>query len=169
MTNLRVLTVPDPRLQKKALPVREVDASILKLLDDMLETMYAYEGCGLAATQVGVLKRVVVIDVREKCPETSVLKMINPEITWVSQTMESCKEGCLSVPDQFSVIERPSIIHISYVNEKSQAVRQEVSGFLATCMQHEMDHLDGKLFIDYLPQNERENMVRNVQERVEAL
>lgn len=162
MTLLRILKVPDPRLDKKAQPVREVDDSVRKLMDDMLETMYAAPGIGLAAPQVGVLKRVIVVDVAGKDEEPAPLRMANPKIIWASEERCQREEGCLSVPDQFAEVTRPAQVRVRYLDYDNASQEIDASDLLATCIQHEIDHLDGILFIDYLSRIKRSIMVRKV-------
>ena len=150
MSILKILKEPDPILRKKSLPVKEVGRDIKKLMKDMLETMYAAPGIGLAAAQVGVLKRVVVIDISRDPKVKEPMCFINPEIIWKSDMYEKKEEGCLSIPDYFAEIKRPNACHVKYLNEKGQEKILQAEGLLATCIQHEIDHCDGILFIDYL-------------------
>ena len=147
MAILDILHYPDPRLHTVAKPVKEVDARIRKLVDDMAETMYAAPGIGLAATQVNVHERVVVIDISETHDALRVF--INPEIVASSGTEES-EEGCLSVPGIFDEVERAKHIRVRALDRDGQPFELEADGLLATCIQHEIDHLDGKVFVDYL-------------------
>jgi len=148
MAKLSILHYPDPRLFKKAQPVAEVDGRIRQLVRDMAETMYAAPGVGLAATQVDVHERVVVIDVSEGANELRVL--INPEITWRSDEREVCEEGCLSVPGVYDKVERAERVRIKALDEHGTPYELEADGLLAVCIQHEIDHLDGKVFVEYL-------------------
>jgi len=147
MTILDILHFPDPRLRNVARPVARVDDTIRKLVDDMLETMYAAPGIGLAATQVNVDKRVIVIDVSEEKDQP--LCLINPEIL-VRDGVEEMEEGCLSVPGVFELVERADHIRIQALDRDGERIEMEVGDLLAVCIQHEIDHLDGKLFVDYL-------------------
>lgn len=148
---LTVLKEPDPRLRIKAMPIDAVDDEIRQLMDDMLETMYHDEGIGLAATQVGVDKRVVVIDLNSGTEEESeVFFMANPEVLWASEETSSMQEGCLSVPEVRAEVTRPSRVKIRYIDRDNKQVESDMDGLFATCIQHEIDHLDGVLFIDYL-------------------
>ena len=147
MALLEVLHFPDERLRKKALSVDKIDSNIKEIANDMLETMYAEGGIGLAATQVNIQKRIVVIDLSEE--KNSPLILINPEIVKCEGT-ETMREGCLSVPDFFDTVERAEFIKFNYQNLEGDTITQETGGLLAVCVQHEIDHLDGKLFIDYL-------------------
>jgi peptide deformylase len=147
MARLPILEYPDPRLRIRAEPVTEVDADIRRLVEDLLETMYAAPGIGLAATQVDVHKRVLVIDISEKRNEP--ICLINPEIT-ESEGRVSNEEGCLSVPEFFEAVERAERIRVRALDPEGNSIEREAEGLLAVCIQHEMDHLDGKLFVDYL-------------------
>jgi peptide deformylase len=162
MARLKVLTVPDPRLRQKAAPVTVVDKAVCTLMDDMVETMHAEEGCGLAATQVGVLLRVIVLDVTHKVPDSPIFKMANPEVLWQSAELSVNEEGCLSVPEQYGLVSRPQAIRLRYIDEHGTPQERDIDGFLAIAIQHEIDHLDGKLFIDYLPPLKRDTLVRKV-------
>ena len=149
MTIRKILIEPDSLLRQKCHPVTNVDDSIRKLMDDMLETMYEAPGIGLAAIQIGILKRVVVIDI-SKNEEKKPLYLVNPEIVFKSKHKVTYDEGCLSLPGQFAEIERPEECHIKYLNYKGESKELKTNGLLATCIQHEIDHLNGILFIDYL-------------------
>ncbi|MDH5190343.1 MAG: peptide deformylase [Gammaproteobacteria bacterium] len=147
MSLLNILHYPDPRLRNHALPVENVDDGIRKTVDDMLETMYAAPGIGLAATQVNIAKQIIVIDISED--KNQPLCLINPEILESTGT-EKMEEGCLSVPDIFEEVERAEKIKVRALNRDGESFELETDGLLAVCIQHEMDHLDGKLFVDYL-------------------
>ena len=147
MALLPILEFPDPRLRTKAQPVEQVDAGLRKLIDDMFETMYAAPGIGLAATQVNVHKRVLVIDISEKRNER--LALINPEIVSHSG-MEETEEGCLSVPGIYEKVKRADQIRVRALDRDGKQLEFDADGLLAVCIQHEMDHLEGKLFVDYL-------------------
>jgi len=155
MSILNILKEPDPILRKKSTPVTIVDKSIKKLLNDMLETMYAAPGIGLAAAQVGVLKRLVVIDLAKDGEKKSPIFFINPVITWKSDILEKKEEGCLSIPDYFAEIKRPNACHVKYLDQHGKEKQLKAEGLLATCIQHEIDHCDGILFIDYLSKLKR--------------
>ena len=155
MSILNILKEPDPILRKKSTPVSVVDKSIKKLLNDMLETMYAAPGIGLAAAQVGVLKRLVVIDLAKDGEKKSPIFFINPVITWKSDILEKKEEGCLSIPDYFAEIKRPNACHVKYLDQHGKEKQLKAEGLLATCIQHEIDHCDGVLFIDYLSKLKR--------------
>jgi len=149
MATLNILHYPDPRLRTVAKPVSRVDDAVRQLLDDMLETMYAAPGIGLAATQVNVDRRVVVIDISEE--KNQPLCLINPEITEF-EGLEEMDEGCLSVPGVFETIKRAERVKMQALDRDGQLIELQVDGLLAVCIQHEIDHLDGKLFVDYLTQ-----------------
>lgn len=148
MALLNILQYPDPRLHKVAKPVAAVDDRIRKLVADMAETMYDAPGVGLAATQIDVHERVITIDVSESRDELRVF--INPEIVWASQERKVWDEGCLSVPDIYDKVERPDRVRVRALNEKGESFELEADGLLAVCIQHEMDHLMGKVFVEYL-------------------
>ena len=169
MAMLPILTAPDPRLKQISKPVDKVDAEIAKLMDDMLETMYAAPGIGLAAPQVGVLKRVLVIDIDREGEHTGPLKMANPEIVDVSEDDASYEEGCLSVPEHYAEVERPARVTVRYLDQQNEIRTLQAEGLLATCIQHEMDHLDGILFIDRISALKRNIILRKlVKARKEA-
>ena len=148
MALLPLLYYPDPKLHTVAKPVQAVDARIRNLIGDMLETMYEANGIGLAATQVDVHERLVVIDISEQ--RNSPLVLINPEITWASQDRQVSDEGCLSVPGIYDGVERAAAIRVTALDGQGQLRRLEAEGILAVCIQHEMDHLLGKVFVEYL-------------------
>lgn len=152
MTTLNILHFPDPRLRTVAKPVKHVDDAIRQLADDMLETMYAAPGIGLAATQVNVDKRVVVIDISEE--KNQPLCLINPELLNLDG-IEEMEEGCLSVPGVYERVQRAERVHIRALDRTGQPFTMNADGLLAVCIQHEIDHLDGKLFVDYLSQLKR--------------
>lgn len=149
MALLPILRYPDPRLHKKAAPVAKVDDSVRKLVADMAETMYEAPGIGLAATQVDVHRRVVIIDVSED--KTGLLALINPEILERSGE-QVCEEGCLSVPGVYEKVTRAERVRVRALGVEGQALELEAEGLLAVCIQHEIDHLDGKVFVEYLSQ-----------------
>ena len=148
MALLPILKYPDPRLHKVAKPVEQVDDRIRQLVRDMAETMYAAPGVGLAATQVDVHERVVVIDVSENGDDLHAL--INPEIIWKSEETQTYEEGCLSVPEIYGEVERSANIRVRALNEHGKSVEFDAEGLLAVCVQHELDHLQGKVFVEYL-------------------
>ena len=163
---------PDPVLRRRALPVEAVDASIRSLVNDMFETMYEAPGVGLAAPQIGVLQRVLVLDTRPRQPEVQPVAMINPRIVLSEGGPSVYREGCLSIPGEAEEIERPAIVTVEFLDVDGQVQRLRCEGLLATAAQHEMDHLDGKLYVDYLPMLQRLSMRRRAkrrkQERAEA-
>ena len=148
MAHLPILRYPDPRLHIIAKPVREVDERIRRLVDDMLDTMHAAEGVGLAATQVDVHERVIVIDTSETRDDPRVL--INPELLWLSDEMSFSDEGCLSVPQVYDKVQRHARVTVRALNRDGQSYQFDADGLLAVCVQHEMDHLMGKVFVEYL-------------------
>jgi len=148
MAVLSILHYPDQRLHTIAKPVAAVDARIVQIVADMGETMYEASGIGLAATQVDIHERIIVIDVSEDRNE--LLVFINPELTWASPEKKSWREGCLSVPEFFDEVERPERIKIKALNQAGKPFELEADGLLAVCLQHEMDHLQGKVFVEYL-------------------
>lgn len=156
MALLTILEFPDPRLRNEALPVETVDDSIRKLADDMLETMYDAPGIGLAATQVNVAKRLVVIDISEE--KNQPLVLINPEVEVLGDEMEEMDEGCLSVPGVYETVQRPAHVKIRALDRDGSPFEIEDDGMLAVCIQHEIDHLDGKLFVDYLSPLKRQRI-----------
>jgi peptide deformylase len=166
MSLLSLRIAPDPCLSTPSRPVEGVDHSIQKLLDDMLETMYENNGCGLAANQVGILKRLVVIDISDGSASSNPIKLINPEILWVSERKASIPEGCLSVPDQYAEVSRPAEAHIRYLDENGCFQEIKGDGLLAACIQHEIDHLNGSLFIDHLSALKRSLILRKVQKQL---
>ncbi|SFS21486.1 peptide deformylase [Yoonia litorea] len=164
MTLRNILIHPDPRLKKKATPIAAVNDDIRRLADDMLETMYDAPGIGLAAPQIGITERLLVMDCvkdEEATPEPMVL--INPEITWSSEALNVYEEGCLSIPEQYAEVERPAEVEVQWTDEKGKQRRERFDGLWATCVQHEIDHLNGKLFIDYLKPLRRQMITRKMQ------
>ncbi|MBY8976529.1 peptide deformylase [Rhodobacteraceae bacterium NNCM2] len=152
-----ILIHPDPRLKKVCDPVEAVSDATRKLMDDMLDTMYDAPGIGLAAPQIGVNSRVIVMDCAsreakegEPEPEPEPICLANPEIIWSSETLSEHEEGCLSIPDIYGMVTRPEQVHVRFLNREGEEETREFSGIWATCVQHEIDHLNGKLFIDYL-------------------
>lgn len=162
MAKLEVLHFPDPRLRKQAAPVTRFDAGIRKLAEDMLETMYAENGVGLAATQVDVQQRVVVIDVSAE--RNAPMMLVNPEILEQAGSEQS-QEGCLSVPGYFDTVERANRVRYRYHTPEGTPQEGEADGLLAICLQHEIDHLNGRLFIDYLSSLKRERIRKKIQKQ----
>ncbi|MCX7899107.1 MAG: peptide deformylase [Methylocystis sp.] len=159
MALLPILTIPDPRLRKVSEPVERIDADILRTLDDMLETMYHAPGIGLAAIQVGVAKRMLVVDTGKTEEERDPRFIINPQIVWASDELSTYKEGCLSVPDYFDDVKRPARIRVRHQGRSGETIEFDADGLLATVVQHEMEHLDGGLFIDHLSRLKRERVI----------
>lgn len=168
MSELDILIAPDPRLKQIAAPVERVDDGIRRLMDDMLETMYAAPGVGLAAPQVGRLVRVIVVDVAEKDEPPQPYRMANPEIVKASEMQRIMNEGCLSLPDYYADVERPDTVTVSYLDEAGTPRTLEAEGMLATCIQHEIEHLDGVLFVDHLSLVKRNIILRKLQKAKRA-
>src|SRR6201999_703550 len=162
MTVRPILTAPDPRLQAVSTDVEKVDAEIRKLVDDMAESMYAADGIGLAAVQIGVPKRVIVIDLDQKEGKKNPRAFINPKILWASEEMAVFEEGCLSVPEIWDDVERPARIKAEYLDLDGKRAELEADGMLATCLQHEMDHLEGVLFIDHFSRLKRSMAIKKL-------
>ena len=162
MAILPIIIAPDSRLKIVCDPVEEVSDEISRLMDDMLETMYLAPGVGLSAPQVGVAKRVIVVDPALRGAEPQPIKMANPELIRVSDETNKHEEGCLSFPDHYSDVIRPSKINVRYVDEANQERELEAEDLLATCIQHEMDHLDGVLFVDHISMLKRNIIVRKL-------
>ena len=162
MSFKKILIEPDPILRKKSIPLEQVDDSVKKLMDDMLATMYQAPGIGLAAIQVGILKRIVVIDISKEKEKKDPLFLVNPQIINRSKETSIYEEGCLSLPGQFAEIERPSDCLIKYVDYNGKEKELQASGFLATCIQHEVDHLNGILFIDYLSKLKKDMIIKKL-------
>ena len=158
----KILTEPNKILRSKSLRVEKVDEELQKLMDDMLETMYAAPGIGLAAIQVGVPKRVIVLDIAPKDGPRNPMYFINPEIIIKSETNSTYEEGCLSVPGQFAEIDRPDKCQIKFLDYYGQPKEIQAEGMLATCIQHEMDHLEGILFIDYLSKLKKTMIIKKL-------
>jgi peptide deformylase len=168
MTILEIIKAPDPRLKLVAKPVTKVDDALRAFLDDLLETMYASRGIGLAATQVGDLRRVLVMDVEQKeengeQKRGKPLYLINPEIVELSDEMNVYQEGCLSFPEQFADVERPKMARIRYLDYHGKEQEIMADDLLATCVQHEIDHLDGKVFVDHISKLKRDMIIRRLQ------
>ncbi len=158
-----IITAPDPRLKQVSKPVEKVDDALRALMDDMLETMYAAPGIGLAAIQVGEPLRVIVMDLAREDEEPQPRYFVNPEITWRSDDKAVYEEGCLSVPDYYEEVERPAEATVKFLDYEGKEQVLECDGLLATCIQHEMDHLEGVLFIDYLSRLKRDRAIKKVQ------
>jgi peptide deformylase len=167
MPQRRILTVAEPAdlavLKQASQPVGEVTPEVRALMEDMLETMYAAPGIGLAAVQVGVLKRIVVMDLAREGEDRQPRRFIDPEITWRSAELSTYEEGCLSIPEIFDEVERPAKVRFDYTDEHGARIRgEEAEGLFATCIQHEIDHCDGVLFLDHLSRLKRERAVQKV-------
>ena len=159
---LPIITAPDPRLKIKARPVLAVDATVRRLMDDMLETMYHAIGIGLAAPQIGVAQRVLVIDCARDGEPPQPMRIANPEILWRSDKLMVANEGCLSLPEHYAEVERPDAIGLRYVDHENEIREIEAKGLLATCLQHEIDHLDGMLFVDHISTLKRGIILRKL-------
>ncbi len=163
MTIRPIHVIPDNVLRQQAEPVTVFDAELQTLIDDMFETMYAAPGIGLAAPQVGVLKRLAVVDVSSRDDEQEPLVLINPEIVWESEDISVYEEGCLSIPEYYEEVERPAEVRVRYLDREGKEQEIKADGVLATCIQHEMDHLDGVLFIDHISKLKREMVWKKFQ------
>ncbi len=163
MRKLDIITLPDSLLRSRSLPVERIDDELRGFLDQMLETMYAAPGIGLAAVQVAIPRRVVTIDVsqrEDKDAPAAPLFLINPEIVWSSDERAAAEEGCLSIPEYFAEVERPAKVRVTYLDREGKRQELEAEGILAICLQHEIDHLDGKLFIDHLSKLKRDMVIK---------
>ncbi len=163
MALLPIVTIPDPRLRAVSKPVERIDAEIYQLLDDMLETMYDAPGIGLAAIQVGVAKRIVVIDTAKRKDEAEPPAprfLINPEVIWASEELSTYNEGCLSVPEYFEDVQRPARVRVRHLSRDGETIEFDAEGLLATVVQHELEHLEGGLFIDHLSRLKRERVLK---------
>jgi len=164
MTRRTILIHPDPRLKATAEPIASVNDEMRALADDMLETMYDAPGIGLAGPQIGVLQRILVMDcVKDEDASPEPMVLINPEIIGASEDLNTYEEGCLSIPDQFADVMRPAQVKVQWTNLDGKIVQEDFDGLWATCVQHEIDHLDGKLFIDYLKPLKRQMITRKMQ------
>jgi len=163
-----IIIAPDPRLKKRAQPVETVDAEIRRLMDDLLETMYAAPGIGLAAPQVGVSKRIIVVDAARKDDAPEPLFLANPELLWLGEEENIYEEGCLSLPDQFADVLRPEACRVRYLDRDNETREIEAEGILATCIQHEMDHLEGLLFVDHISALKRGMILRRLTKQKKA-
>ena len=155
-----ILILPDKRLRQVSEPVKKIDAGVRKLVEDMFETMYEAPGIGLAAIQIGESKRVITMDLAKKDDPKDPQVFINPEILWTSEDKAIYEEGCLSIPEYYSDVERPAQVKVKYLDLEGKAHELEASGLLATCLQHEIDHLNGVLFIDHLSKLKRDRVVK---------
>jgi peptide deformylase len=162
MAQLPIITAPDPRLKIKVRPVPAVDVKIRRLMDDMLDTMYGAIGIGLAAPQVGQSSRVIVLDVAREGEKPQPLQLANPEILWRSPELTTGNEGCLSLPEHYAEVTRPAKIRLRYLDYQNEIREIEASGLLAMCLQHEIDHLDGVLFVDHISSLKRGIILRKL-------
>ena len=175
MAILKILTEPNKILRQKSIKVENVDKDIQKLMNNMVETLYAAPGIGLAAIQIGVAKRIIVIDIsrdkdkdRDKDKEPkNLIYFVNPEIIWKSEDTFTYEEGCLSVPNQFAEIDRPKQCHVRYLDYNGHPQELKAEGLMATCVQHEIDHLDGILFIDYLSKLKKSMIIKKLSKQKE--
>ena len=165
MSQRKIVIEPDPILRKKSKTIEKVDDELRILLDDMLETMYAAPGIGLAAVQIGILKRLIVIDISKEKDKKNPLFLINPEIISKSKNTSTYEEGCLSLPGHFAEIERPAECQIKYIDYEGKKKEIKVTGLLSTCIQHEVDHLNGILFIDYLSKLKKDMIIKKLIKR----
>jgi peptide deformylase len=161
MTLRPIVTLPDEKtLREVSKPVAAVDAALRRLWDDMLETMYSAPGIGLAAIQIGVAQRAIVIDLAKEGEEKKPLFIANPEITWASDTQSDYEEGCLSIPEYYEMVTRPSEVKVRYLDRQGEPAEIHATGLLATCLQHEIDHLNGVLFIDHISKLKRDRVIK---------
>jgi len=160
MASREIIKLPDPRLRLVSKPVDKVDEEIRTLVADMFETMYAAPGIGLAAIQVGIPQRVVTLDLAKKDEPKNPQVVINPEIVWSSEELNTYEEGCLSIPELYEEVERPAQVKVRYTDLEGQPHEVEANGLLATCLQHEIDHLNGVLFIDHLSRLKRDRIIK---------
>ena len=163
-----ILTVPHPLLKTVSRPVAAVTDETRALMDDMLETMYAAPGIGLAAIQVGVAERIIVMDLARPEEEKQPRCFVNPQILWASEETAPYEEGCLSVPEIYDEVERPAQVKLRYLNYQGEQVEEDADGLFAVCIQHEMDHLEGVLFIDHLSRLKREQAIKKVKKQAKA-
>ena len=162
MAILPIIIAPDPRLKMVCAEVNDITPEIVEMMDDMLDTMYAAPGIGLAAPQVGVTKRIIVADVCKEENKREPRRLINPEIEWKSEDLFAYEEGCLSLPEQYSDVARPNSVGIRYLDETGKRRELEAEGLLAVCLQHEIDHLDGILFVDHISSLKRNVIMRKL-------
>jgi peptide deformylase len=155
-----ILIIPDKRLRMKSEPVKRIDKSVRALAGDMFETMYAAPGIGLAAIQIGVPQRLITLDLAKKDEPSAPQVFINPQITWVSDEKATYEEGCLSIPEYYEEVERPKAVKVKFTDLDGQEQEIEATGLLATCLQHEIDHTNGVLFIDYISKLKRDMVMK---------
>ena len=163
MSVLEIIVAPDPRLKRRAEPVEKVDDAVRKIMDDMLDTMYAANGIGLAGPQVGILKRIIVVDVARDDEGRQPMQMANPEVVWESDDERSYEEGCLSLPEHFAEVIRPEAVKVRYLDRDNEIRTIDADDILATCIQHEIDHLDGVLFVDHISSLKRNMIIKKLQ------
>ncbi|UTW51992.1 peptide deformylase [bacterium SCSIO 12827] len=163
MSVLEIIVAPDPRLKRRAESVDKVDDEVRKIMDDMLDTMYAANGIGLAGPQVGVLKRIIVVDVARDGDDRQPMQMANPEVIWESEDERSYEEGCLSLPEHFAEVVRPEAVKVRYLDRENEIRTIDADDILATCIQHEIDHLDGVLFVDHISSLKRNMIIKKLQ------
>ena len=161
--------LPDKILREKSVPVEKVNNEIRKLMDDMLQTMYAAPGIGLAAIQIGIPKRVVVMDLSKDKEKKDPFYFVNPEIVWKSENLVSYEEGCLSIPNQFAEIDRPEKCHVNFLDYFGKQQLIKADGLFSTCIQHEIDHLNGILFIDYLSKLKKDMIIKKLSKQKKEL
>jgi peptide deformylase len=160
MTVREIIKLPDKRLRLVSEPVKKIDAGIRKLVDDMFDAMYGAPGIGLAAIQLGVAKRVITMDLAKKDEPKNPLVFINPAVVWISEETAVYEEGCLSIPEQYEEVERPAQVKVSYLDLEGKVHEVEANGLFATCLQHEIDHLNGVLFIDHISKLKRDRIIK---------
>jgi len=167
MSVLPILTIPDARLKQVCKPIVNVDGRIARLVDDMLETMYKAPGIGLAAPQIGLLERIIVLDVADERngEKPNPVAMVNPEVIWASDELSTYQEGCLSIPEVYAEVTRPAQVRVRYVDREGEVREADADGLFATCVQHEIDHLNGVLFIDHLSTLKRNMILRKMQKQ----
>ena len=166
MSVLEIKLIPDPILRKKAEPVKVITNDVISILNDMAETMYNAPGIGLAANQVGILKRLVVMDCSTDEEDPNLIKMINPEIIFSSSKVSELEEGCLSIPEHKSIVKRPSNIKVKFLNIQGSEEFLDAEGLLSACVQHEIDHLNGILFVDHISRLKRDIILRKVKKQI---
>jgi len=164
-----IIKLPDKRLRLVSEPVKHVDAAVRKLVDDMFETMYKAPGIGLAAIQIGIAKRVITMDLSKKEDNHEPHVFINPEIVWTSEETAKYEEGCLSIPDYYEEVERPKAVKVKYLDRDGKAREIDAKGLLATCLQHEIDHINGVLFIDHLSKLKRDRVIKKFAKAAKGL
>lgn len=164
MTLRPILIHPDPRLKKRADPVTEITKELRAAADDMLQTMYEAPGIGLAGPQIGLMSRIIVMDcVKDMDAAPRPMVLLNPEVTWSSEATNTYEEGCLSIPDQYAEVTRPAEVRVRWMDLEGKVREEEFAGLWATCVQHEIDHLNGRLFIDYLTPLKRQLITRKME------